>query len=79
MMAVVGQLYESSPVRVCNAYLLDDQVRLGQLLVWVSVGVALAWGARLVRTLMRKDAAAVLPAPLNRGAATPEAAESGRH
>ncbi|MGH8846925.1 MAG: hypothetical protein ACREXQ_06770 [Polaromonas sp.] len=77
MMAVVGQLYESSPVRVCNAYLLDDQARLGQLLVWISVGVALAWCAHLVRTLMRTDAAAVLPAPLNRCAAAPKAAEPG--
>ena len=30
MTAVVGQLYIDSPVRVCNAYLLDDQALLGQ-------------------------------------------------
>ena len=63
MMAVVGTLYESSPVRVCNAYLLDDQARLGQMLVWVSAGVALAWFAGLVRTLMHREAAAPLPTP----------------
>lgn len=62
MMAVVGYLYESSPVRVCNAYLLDDQVRLGQWLIWISVGVALAWFAGLVRTLMKKEDVVALPA-----------------
>lgn len=62
MMAVVGYLYESSPVRVCNAYLLDDQARLGQWLVWISAGLALAWFAGLVRSLMKKeDASALTP------------------
>ena len=56
MTAVVGTLYESSPVRVCNAYLLGDQVLLGQLLVWIAAAVALAWLAGLFRHLMRSDA-----------------------
>ena len=56
MTAVVGTLYESSPVRVCNAYLLGDQVLLGRLLVWIAAGVALAWLAGLFRHLMRSDA-----------------------
>ena len=56
MMAVVGNLYASSPVRVCNAYLLDDQARLGQLLIWISVAVALLWFALLVRSLMQREA-----------------------
>lgn len=56
MSAVVGTLYESSPVRVCNAYLLGDQVLLGQLLVWIAAAVALAWLAGLFRHLMRSDA-----------------------
>jgi hypothetical protein len=56
MMAVVGNLYASSPVRVCNAYLLDDQARLGQLLIWLSAGIALAWGALVVRSLMQREA-----------------------
>jgi hypothetical protein len=56
MMAVVGNLYANSPVRVCNAYLLDDQARLGQLLIWLAVGVALAWGAVVVRSLMQREA-----------------------
>jgi hypothetical protein len=72
MMAVVGYLYESSPVRVCNAYLLDDQVRLGQWLAWVSAGVALAWFAGLVRRVMKQDDAAALPpAPDNSAGTTP--------
>jgi hypothetical protein len=56
MMAVVGNLYASSPARVCNAYLLDDQARLGQLLIWLAAGVALAWGALVVRSLMQREA-----------------------
>ncbi|MFS2035277.1 hypothetical protein ACEN8I_14750 [Polaromonas sp. CT11-55] len=59
MMAVVGNLYESSPLRICNAYLLDDQARLGQMLVWMAAAIAAAWFAWLVRTLMRRDAAAL--------------------
>ena len=56
MTAVVGTLYEGSPVRVCNAYLLGDQVLLGRLLVWIAAGVALAWLAGLFRRLMQSDA-----------------------
>lgn len=56
MSVVVGTLYESSPVRVCNAYLLGDQVLLGRLLVWIAAGVALAWLAGLFRSLMQSDA-----------------------
>lgn len=57
MMVVTGNLYETSPVRICNAYLLDDQTRLGQLLVWIATAIAAAWFAWLVRALMRRDAA----------------------
>jgi hypothetical protein len=61
MMAVVGNLYESSPMRVCNAYLLDDQARLGQMLVWMAAAIAAAWFAWLVRALMQRDAAIAAP------------------
>jgi hypothetical protein len=61
MMAVAGFLYQDSPIRLCNAYLLDDQLRLGQLLVWLSAAVAAGWFAQLVRTLMRREAAALEP------------------
>ena len=56
MTAVVGTLYENSPVRVCNAYLLGDQMLLGRLLVWIAAVVALAWLAGLFRRLIRNDA-----------------------
>ena len=58
MMAVAGTLYESSPTRVCNAYLLDDQVLLGQLLVWIAASIALVWLAALFQSLIKKSAAA---------------------
>ena len=60
MTAVAGNLFQDSTVRLCNAYLLDDQVRLGQMLVWICVAVALLWFARLVATLVRRDAAIAL-------------------
>jgi hypothetical protein len=61
MMAAVGQLYQDSPTRLCNAYLLGDQVRLGQVLVGIAVAVGLAWMTQLMVALMRRDAAAALP------------------
>lgn len=63
MTAVVGYLFESSPLRVCNAYLLDDQERLGQRLIWISAATGLVWFACLVRTLMRREAAATAGLP----------------
>ena len=74
MMAVVGNLYASSPVRDCNAYLLDDQARLGQLLIWLSAGVALAWGALLVRRLMQREAVFNQPESSAASAVTAESA-----
>lgn len=62
MTAAAGQLYQDSPLRLCNAYLLDDQVRLGQLLVALAVFAGIAWFAQLVRALMRREAAG-LPQP----------------
>ena len=56
MMAVTGYLYESSPVRLCNAYLLDDQERLGQGLVWLAAAIGALWFGALIRTMMRKEA-----------------------
>ncbi|HWI84003.1 hypothetical protein, partial [Ramlibacter sp.] len=53
MTGAVGQLYQDSPLRLCNAYLLDDQVRLGQWLVGLAVAAGVAWFALLVLALMR--------------------------
>lgn len=60
MTAAVGQLYQDSPLRLCNAYLLDDQVRLGQILVGLAVAIGLAWFARLLLAYVRQDGAAAL-------------------
>ena len=70
MTSVVGYLFESSPVRVCNAYLLDDQERLGQRLVWLTVAIGIAWFASLVRILMQREASAVFQAPVEKSAGT---------
>ena len=61
MTAAIGQLYQDAPLRLCNAYLLDDQVRLGQALVGLSVLVGLAWFTRLVLAFARRDAATAVP------------------
>ncbi len=73
MTAVVGYLFESSPLRLCNAYLLDDQELLGQRLIWISATTGLVWFACLVRTLMLKDATA------KNGAGITESAAPGSH
>lgn len=80
MTAVVGYLFESSPVRLCNAYLLGDQERLGQGLVWIAAAVGLAWFARLVRTLLRREeAAASLQASPDKNRRTTESISPGNH
>lgn len=56
MMGVAGQLYQDSPLRLCNAYLLDDQLWLGQALVVIAFAVAFAWMAQLFVVLARRDA-----------------------
>lgn len=43
MGVTVGTLYQDAPQRLCNAYLLDDQQRLGAALVWGSAALAVAW------------------------------------
>jgi hypothetical protein len=61
MTAAVGQLYQDSPLRLCNAYLLDDQVRLGQWLVGLAAVAGAAWFALLLLALTRREAAAMAP------------------
>lgn len=62
MTAAAGQLYQDSPLRLCNAYLLDDQVRLGEGLVLLAVVIGLAWLVNLFRTLVRREAGSLPPA-----------------
>lgn len=54
MMGVVGSLYDNAPIRLCNAYLLGDQQRLGQGLVGLSIAIALIWLAYAARIVMRR-------------------------
>jgi hypothetical protein len=56
MTAMAGQLYQDSPLRLCNAYLLDDQVWLGQALVAIAVSIGIAWIAQLFVHMVRKEA-----------------------
>jgi len=49
MTAAAGQWFQDTPVRLCNAYLLDDQLRLGQGLVLLSIVVAAGVIVHVVR------------------------------
>ena len=55
MTAVVGQLYIDAPLRLCNAYLLDDQARLGQWLIALSALLALGWLAQVGWWMARRE------------------------
>ena len=61
MMVIVGTLYQDSPVRLCNAYRLDDQQQLGQGLVWLAIMVAIAWLVHALRRMTSTEAAAERP------------------
>ena len=69
MTAVVGQLYIDSPTRVCNAYLLGDQDRLGQWLVSIAAALAVLWLVQALWRVARSDAAG--PADSASAAAAP--------
>lgn len=56
MMAIVGMLYVDSPLRLCNAYLQDDQIRLGQWLTASAAVIGVAWLVRVGWTLMQAEA-----------------------
>lgn len=51
MWAVVGWLYIAAPVRVCNYYLVDQQVDAGKGLLWVSVALGVALCVSSFRSL----------------------------
>jgi len=63
MTAVVGQLYIDAPLRLCNAYLLDDQARLGQWLIALAALLALAWLAQVGWWMARREGASTSLAP----------------
>lgn len=43
MMMVVGWLYIEAPVRICNAYLADDQLRAGSGLLALAMAGCVVW------------------------------------
>ena len=51
MTIVVATLYQDSPIRLCNAYRIDDQQRLGLGLLWTSGVLTVGWLVAVVRRL----------------------------
>jgi hypothetical protein len=43
MWAAAGWIYRAFPARLCNYYLINDQVLAGTMLVWLSVALAAIW------------------------------------
>ncbi|CAD0186997.1 hypothetical protein RUESEDTHA_03908 [Ruegeria sp. THAF57] len=43
MLLFLGFLYTHAPVRICNSYLVDDQVRLGLGFVWAALALTAIW------------------------------------
>jgi hypothetical protein len=46
MTAIAGMLYQDAPRRLCNLYLIDDQMIAGTGLVALAVAIALLWCIR---------------------------------
>jgi hypothetical protein len=55
MMAIAGSLYVDTPLRLCNQYRLDEQLRVGQSLIWLAAGVGALWLARAGWVFTRED------------------------
>jgi len=55
MMAIAGSLYVDTPVRLCNAYRLDEQWWVGQGLTWLAAGLGALWLARAGWRFTRED------------------------
>ena len=55
MTAIVGLLYIDSPLRLCNAYLQDDQILLGQWLVGISATLGLLWLGTVTHEVMQRE------------------------
>lgn len=55
MTATVGMLYTESPLRLCNAYLLDDQERLGTWLTTAASIAGVVWFCWIVWMVMRRE------------------------
>lgn len=57
MAAIAGMLYQDTPRRLCNLYLIDDQMITGTGLVILAIAVAVAWGIRQLTRPARPGAA----------------------
>lgn len=55
MWAVVGWLYIAAPVRVCNYYLMDQQLIAGRGLLWLTISVATVLATLSFRSWPRRD------------------------
>ena len=55
MWAVVGWLYIAAPARVCNYYLVDQQVVAGRGLLWLSIAVGVVVCGASFRTSHRES------------------------
>jgi hypothetical protein len=55
MTAVAGLLYLDAPLRVCNAYRLDEQQQVGAALVAIAATVAVGWLVSTGWTLVRQE------------------------
>ena len=51
MTIVIATLYQDSPVRLCNAYRIDDQQQLGLGLLWIAGAVTVGWFVHAGRRL----------------------------
>ncbi|MCE9657376.1 MAG: hypothetical protein K8R60_02375 [Burkholderiales bacterium] len=56
MTIAVGTLYQEMPLRLCNAYRLDDQQDLGQSLVYLAVAMTAVWLVRTARSVIAAEA-----------------------
>lgn len=55
MTGVVGILYQNAPQRVCNSYLLDEQLLVGQILVGSALGIGAGWMALVAWRMWRAE------------------------
>ena len=53
MTVVIATLYQDSPIRLCNAYRIDDQQLLGSGLLWLSGALAVGWFVHVARRLQK--------------------------
>jgi len=52
MTVAVGALYQDAPLRLCNAYRLDEQQDLGLHLILVAIALAALWLGRTARAVV---------------------------